>query len=241
MRVLVLRPEPAAARTAERLAALGHEAVRLPLSKAEHAVDAVKAALAQPHGAIAVTSAEMARLFERIGGAPAADRATAVFAVGKATARAMRDAGFAHVLSAAGDGESLAGVVAEHLRVNGPLPHPLLYLAGNPRGPGFESRLAEAGIPFRTVEGYRMVPLAPTREAPEAALLHPVPDAVLLYSRESARAFFALAPLTEAPGRFTALRLLCMSANVAAAVPERFAAHVDIAASPSEESLLALL
>lgn len=241
MRVLVLRPEPAAARTAERLAVLGHEAVRLPLSKAEHAVDAVKAALAEPHGAIAVTSAEMARLFEGLGGAPAAHRNTTVFAVGEATAQAMRQNGFTDVISAGGDGESLAEVIAAHVRAKGPLPHPLLYLAGNPRGPGFESRLAEAGIPFRTVEGYRMVPLAPTREAVEAALLHPVPDAVLLYSRESARAFFALAPLTEAPGRFTAMRLLCMSANVAAAAPERFAAHVAIAAAPSEESLLALL
>ncbi|WP_337181500.1 uroporphyrinogen-III synthase [Shinella sp.] len=241
MRVLVLRPEPAAARTAERLAALGHGAVRLPLSKAEHAVDAVKAALAEPHGAIAVTSAEMARLFEGLGGAPAAHRDTTVFAVGEATAQAMRQNGFTDVLNAEGDGESLAGLIAAHIRAKGPLPHPLLYLAGNPRGPGFESRLAEAGIPFRTVEGYRMVPLAPQRTALEAALLHPLPDAVLLYSRESARAFFALAPLAETPGRFTALRLLCMSANVAAAVPERFAAHVAIAAAPSEKSLLALL
>ena len=38
MRVLVLRPEPAASRTAGRLAALGHEAVLLPLTKAEHDV-----------------------------------------------------------------------------------------------------------------------------------------------------------------------------------------------------------
>ncbi|WP_313194736.1 uroporphyrinogen-III synthase [Shinella zoogloeoides] len=241
MRVLVLRPEPAAARTAERLAALGHETVRLPLSKAEHAVDAVKAALAQPHGAIAVTSAEMARLFERIGGAPAGDRNTIVFAVGEATAKAMRQSGFTNVLNAEGDGESLAGLIAAHVRAKGPLPHPLLYLAGNPRGPGFETRLAAAGIPFRTVEGYRMVPLAPTREAVEAALLHPVPDAVLLYSRESACAFFALAPLAEAPARFAALHLLCISANVAAAVPQGFPARVAIARAPSEESLFALL
>jgi uroporphyrinogen-III synthase len=86
-----------------------------------------------------------------------------------------------------------------------------------------------------------MVPLAPSPAEIEAALLAPVPDAVLLYSRESARAFFALAPLAEAPERFPAMRLLCMSANVAAAVPESFTARAAIAAAPDEESLLALL
>jgi hypothetical protein len=37
------------------------------------------------------------------------------------------------------------------------------------------------------------------------------------------------------------MRLLCMSANVAAAVPESFTARAAIAAAPDEESLLALL
>ena len=62
MRVLVLRPEPAAGRTAARLAARGHEAVLLPLSQAEHDTDAASAGLAGPHSAIAITSAEAARV-----------------------------------------------------------------------------------------------------------------------------------------------------------------------------------
>lgn len=236
MRVLVLRPEPAASRTAGKLAALGHEAACLPLSKAEHDIAAVKAALTQPHAAIAITSAEAARLLAGIGEDLAPHRKTPLFAVGEASAEAARRAGFHTVIIGGGDGKSLAETILAHTRPDGPI----LYLAGSPRAPGFEHRLEEADIPFRTVEAYRMVPLTPSPAEIEAALLAPVPDAALLYSRESARAFFALPPLAEAPERFRSLRLLCMSANVAAAAPEPFAARVAIAAAPDEESLLAL-
>lgn len=237
MRILVLRPEPASARTAAKLSALGHEAVSLPLSKAEHDIEATREALREPHAAIAVTSAEIARLLARLGNA----LPTTIFAVGQASADAMREVGFSTVLAAGGDGESLAGVIAAHYRETGMPTDPVLYLAGNPRAPGLESRLREFGIPFRTVEAYRMVPLPLPPADVETALLHPVPDAVLLYSRESALAFFALAPLAEMPERLLSMRLLCMSRNVAAAVPQRFAARVSIASAPDEESLLALL
>jgi uroporphyrinogen-III synthase len=91
-------------------------------------------------------------------------------------------------------------------------------------------------MPFVTVEGYRMEPLAPAEAEIERALVSPPLDAVLLHSRESARRFFALAP-----ARFPTVRMLCMSRNVADAVPARFAARVAVAAAPDEESLLALL
>jgi len=237
MRVLVLRPEPAASRTAGKLAALGHEAVRLPLSGAEHDIAAGKAALAEPHAAIAITSAEAARLLAGIGEDLAPYRKTPLFAVGEASAEAARRAGFRTVIAGGGNGESLAETILAHTRPDGPI----LYLAGSPRAPGFEHRLEEADIPFRTIEAYRMVPLIPSPAEIEAALLAPVPDAALLYSRESARAFFALPPLVQAPERVLAMRLVCMSANVAAAVPDLFAERAAIAAAPDEESLLALL
>jgi uroporphyrinogen-III synthase len=237
MRILVLRPEPAASRTRDALSALGHEAIRLPLSQAKHDLTATRKALGEPHSAIAVTSAEIARLSGRLGDG----LATTVFAVGQASAAAMRAAGFPTVLAAGGDGESLAAMIAAHYRKTGVPDAPLLYLAGNPRAPGFESRLREAGIPFRTVEAYRMTPLTPAKADIEAALLAPLPDAVLLYSRESALAFFRLPPIHETPERFQSVHLLCMSRNVAAAVPRRFAANVSIAAAPDEKSLFALL
>lgn len=213
----------------------------LPLSKAEHDIEAVREALATPHAAIAVTSAEIARLFSTIGTNLTPHLSTRVFAVGQATADAMTAVGFHDVYTAGGDGAALAESIIAHVRVSGAPESPILYLAGKPRASGFENRLRAASIPFRTVESYRMVALTYPPAAIASALLEPVPDAVLLYSPESARAFFGLAPLLEMPGRFAALRLLCMSPNVAAIVPDRFAARAEIATTPDEASLLALL
>ena len=241
MRVLVTRPAPAAARTAHKLAALGHETVTLPLAEAEHDLDAARAALTERHSAIAITSTEVARLLGRIG--PSLDRhlLTTVFAVGQASAQAAEEAGFRTVLTPGGDGKDLGNMIVEHCRDFGMPAEPILYLAGNPRAPGFETRLREAGIPLRTAECYRMTPRAPKRTETEAALLKPVPDAVLFYSRETARTFFELSPLMEVPERFLSTLMLCMSANVAKAVPQRFAALTVIASAPNEESLLDLL
>ncbi|WP_421594646.1 uroporphyrinogen-III synthase [Shinella sp. M27] len=240
MRVLVTRPAPAAARTARKLAALGHEAVTMPLSEAEHDIEAARAALAERHSAIAITSAEVARLVGKIG--PALDRhfLTTVFSVGEASAQAAEEAGFRTVLTPGGDGKDLANMIVDHCRDFGMPAEPILYLAGHPRAAGFETRLNAAGIPLRTVECYRMVPLVPRRTEVEA-LLKPVPDAVLLYSRETARTFFELSPLMETPERFLSTLMLCMSANVAKAVPQRFTALTVIASAPNEESLLDLL
>lgn len=101
----------AAAFAAGPLASLGHEAVRLPLSKAEHDVAAVKAALTKPHAAIAITSAEAARLLAGIGENLAPHRQTPLFAVGEASAEAARRAGFRTVVAGGGDGESLAETI----------------------------------------------------------------------------------------------------------------------------------
>lgn len=241
MRVLVLRPQQAAARTARKLAALGHETACLPLSKPEHDLDAVKAALAERHSAIAITSAEVARLFAHLGETLDRHLLTTVFSVGRASADAASAAGFRTVLTPGGDGRDLAEMIITHCRDFGMPAEPILYLAGLPRAQGFEARLAEAGIPFRTVEAYRMVSVVPRRTEAEAALLKPVPDAVLFYSGESARAFFKLSPLVEIPERFLSTLMLCMSANVAKAVPQRFAASTVVASLPNEESLLDLL
>lgn len=229
MRVLVTRPEPAATRTAARLSALGHIPVVLPLSRAVLDRDAVRAALAAPHAAIAVTSPQAAGLLAET--APQ-HPAPPVFAVGRATADAVSAAGFHRVATAGGDGHALAALIlAEKPDFSA---GPLLYLAGTPRAPGFEDRLKQAGVPLSTVECYRMEPLVPAAQDIEQALFSPPPDAVLLYSRESALRFFALVP-----ERFAGTRMLCMSRTIAGAVPDRFAA--EVAAAPDEASLLALL
>lgn len=229
MRVLVTRPEPAAQATAARLAALGHEPVLLPLARAVHDREAALAALEAP-GDLIVTSAEVFRV---LGAVPEAVTSRRVFCVGPATAEAAKRAGFADIVTAEGTGLSLAARIAA-----GPPRAPLLYLAGEPRSPDLEAKLAEAHIPLTVTTCYRMQPLRPDAPALAAAFADP-PDAVLLYSRESARHFFALPNL--AADRFGTTRFLCISEKTASAVPAAFAAHVAVAAAPDEAALFALL
>lgn len=112
MRVLVTRPRPAAERTAARLSAMGHEAVILPLMQAQHLAGAARAALSEPHQAIAVSSGEAVRVLGALGPALEPHLATPLFAVGEATARAAGDLGFTDVRIGPGTGEGLAETVA---------------------------------------------------------------------------------------------------------------------------------
>lgn len=236
MRLLVTRPHPAAEATARRLQALGHQPLLLPLAQAEHFPGTALAALAKPHAAIALTSAEAVRVLAELGANLDAYKAKSCFCVGEATARAARDLGFTAVQAAEGTGKSLAVLIAAT-----PSAHraPLLYLAGSPRSEGFEATLRQLQIDHVTVECYRMQPVAHPPGLLAKLTSDGMLDAVLLYSHDTARRFAAL--LVEAgldPAAFSP-RYLCLSAAVAAALPE--GAPVEIAARPDEESLLSLL
>ncbi|MBK1970712.1 uroporphyrinogen-III synthase, partial [Brevundimonas diminuta] len=121
-RVWVTRAEPGAARTADRLTALGFTPITAPLLTLEPlpgALDAVPAPAAV--AALALTSPNGVEAF-----APLISRFRRhpVFAVGDATAEAARAAGFADVRSASGDIHALAHLIAAEAP-----PGPLLALA----------------------------------------------------------------------------------------------------------------
>jgi uroporphyrinogen-III synthase len=236
MRVIVTRPPTSAARTAEKLTHLGHEPVLLPVSVPVHDPDAAAEALAQPHAALAFTSAEAIRALTDLD--LSAHRDTPVFTVGETTAEAAREAGFRHVEAGPGDGEHLARLLAERGAKD------ILYLAGSPRAPGFEAGLRTAGLRtaglrFRTADVYTMRAVDWTEE--QRASLHPFPDAVLLYSRETARRFFqrALPLLPEGSGPL--FHVLCLSPQIAADVPQKDMIALHVADHPREDELLLLL
>src|SRR4051812_26476328 len=118
-RIWITRAQPGADVTAERVRALGHDAVVAPLL-------AVKP-LADVHidlsgvAALAFTSANGVRAFADVSG----DRSLKVFAVGAATAAAARAAGFRSVLSADGDVDALAeGIAMRRTELRGAVLHP---------------------------------------------------------------------------------------------------------------------
>ncbi|WP_438751494.1 uroporphyrinogen-III synthase [Pararhizobium sp. O133] len=237
MRVLVTRPQPAAAATAARLEALGHEAILLPLMQAIHDPKAAMDALAQPHTALAVTSAEAIRaLAAGLGSDLTPHLTTPIYCVGAATADIARRSGFQSVIAGTGTGASLADLIIRASATRDGAG--LLYLAGQPRSPHFENALAQVGIACRVAEVYRMQPIE-YRPDDIKARLALKPLAVLFYSQETVRRFFRLVPASML-NDLRNIRLLCMSSQVADAMPNGLG-QTAIAATPSEDSLLALL
>lgn len=240
MRVIVTRPEPAGTKTARRLTELGHTAVSLPLFRAEHEPHAVSGDDAAQSGALIFTSAEALRALDK--GEP--DRVKAllalpVFAVGAATAAAARKLGFPTVLVSGGNGEALAGLIAEsRAMLNG---KPLLYLAGEPRSPGLEAGLGARGLACRVCLVYRMAPLDHDATRLRACVEQQAPTAMLLFSAEAARRITALDRQIW-PGLFPAISaFLCLSPAIARALPPETVEKQHVAADPSEAALLRCL
>ncbi|WP_286952126.1 MULTISPECIES: uroporphyrinogen-III synthase [Brevundimonas] len=223
-RVWVTRAEPGAARTADRLTALGFTPIiaplltLAPLPEALHAAPdpaAVAAlALTSPNGVEA-----FAPLIPRFRHHPA-------FAVGDATAEAARAAGFAHVRSAAGDIHALARLIAAEAPA-GPL------LAPGAREPAGD---LPALLPDRPVQRL------PVYAAFETHAPAPEPfDAVMLHSPRAARALATILaadlPRPAASGRIA----ICISEAAASPLRPFDFAEIRIAAAPDEPAMLSAL
>lgn len=230
MRVLVTRPLHSGERTAERLRDMGHEPVLFPLAEPVHDPAALRD-LAERHGPLAVTSAEAIRAMASLPAVPEYFHRQ-VFTVGEATAEEARTLGFRAVTASAGNGANLADMIFSAAR------EPVTYLAGSPRATTFEARARDIGLSVTVVECYRMRPLQIAPAQLERLLHTHHPEAILFYSRETAKAFFAL---VEHPEILSAVRFLCLSQAVAEAIPASLRHSADIASTPEEGALLSLL
>jgi uroporphyrinogen-III synthase len=119
VRLLVTRPDPDGARTAALLRGRGYEVLQQPLLRIESVVDAELGS--GPWAAVLFTSANAARAvenhrrFKEIGGLPA-------YTVGRRTQAAAAAAGFGPVVSAEGDVNALAALIASNLpQMNSPV------------------------------------------------------------------------------------------------------------------------
>ena len=182
MRILVTRPAADAARTAAALRVRGHEAIVAPLLTIEYFPDA---ALGDgPWSAILVTSANAAHA---IAGHKRRDELLRipVFAVGRQSAQELRAEGFADVISADGDVDDLAALVAARLKP----PARLLYLAGEERSGDLAGVLRAKNFAVDTVVVYRVVGRgnAPGRSRRGAARESPRRLALLAPQRRGVR------------------------------------------------------
>lgn len=239
MRVLVTRPEPASARTAAELQRRGHEPVLLPLMQAVQQPKVLTLLPLRGTAALAVTSAEAMRVLETLANDTRQPLlALPLFAVGRATARAAREAGFQDVSIADGDGRSLARMLVAKTDQNPGAP--ILYLTGTPRSPEFETTLADAGRIVDVRECYQMIPAAHD-DAKLAQTLTPMPDAILAYSSETALRIGEIFEGTRASLDWSHARFLCLSEKIATALPKEFQLRARWPMEPREDLLLLLL
>ncbi|WP_460449757.1 uroporphyrinogen-III synthase [Alsobacter sp. SYSU BS001988] len=232
MHVLLTRPEPDARRTAERLAAAGHQATLAPVIS----ITPTGTPLADLDvDALVATSANARLAFPE--GPPAALRELPVYVVGDRTADAMAALGFVDLRAGAGDAASLAALIRERQPAGGRL----LYVAGTDRKPTLESALWRAGFDLVVHEAYRAEAVQDLPAAAGEALREGRVDAVLHFSRRSAEILFALAHHDRLDDALRGVDHLCLSADVARAPRAAGMPRVREADAPTEAGVLALL
>lgn len=228
--VLITRPEPGASETAARVAALGYRPVLAPLL----AIRALRATL-PPAGsvqAILITSGSA------IPALPESHCQLRLLAVGSATAARARAAGFTDVVSADGDAEALAVLVAKDRdRAAGPL----LLASGRGQGEALAQDLRRRGYSVIRRAVYAAVPCSRLPDQARHALAHSEITAALFFSAETARHGVHLlraARLHEAVRTVDALAIGRPTAVALEALPWR---RILVADRPNQDAMLALL
>jgi uroporphyrinogen-III synthase len=235
MAVLVTRPHPDDEATAVALRARGFEVLLAPMLRFEPVAfhDDTDAR----YGAVIVTSANALRGIEpHLAGSRLLK--LPLFAVGEHTAAAARRAGFAKVVPANGDATALRELMLESVKTKElKKAATLLYLAGADLARDLAGELGERGFDVVTHTTYRMIPvLSLPHEVRDAFAANGI-EAVLHYSRRSARAFLEAARAAGVEISALAIPQCCISDGVAAVVRDAGAPQVTIARSPNENAL----
>jgi uroporphyrinogen-III synthase len=221
--VLVTRPQPDNEATAAALRTKGLEVLLAPMLRFEPVAfhDDADAR----YGAVIVTSANALRAIE-------ADQAASrlltlpLFAVGERTAAAARRAGFRD-----------ASVRAKALKKASTL----LYFAGADLAGDLAGELGERGFSVVTHTTYRMIPVVSLPQAACDAFAANRIEAVLHYSRRSARAFLDAARAAGVEISALAIPQCCISDAVASIVRDVGATQVLVARSSDENGLFEAL
>lgn len=227
------RPERPGRRTAERLRALGHEPVVVPLLSLHFAPPESLVGESLPDGII-LTSANAARAIASHPDLPRL-RGLRLWTVGSRTTAAARELGLEKLQAEALDLEALA-VALNELKGAG---LSLLHLAGQDRAGDLAAMTAGSSHIIQTVVVYRAdpVPAMPTHVIDDLAAGRI--DAVLHYSGRTAWAYLRLSEASVGVNSVPPVHI-CLSENVAAPLL-RAGGEVRIATLPTEDALLACL
>jgi len=224
-KIWITRAQPGADVTAERVRAMGHDALVVPLLEVQVMPDVMVDL--RGVAALAFTSANGVRAFAEKSG----ERGLRVFAVGATTALAARKAGFKSVLSADGDVMALAHGIAERRKeLAGAILHPgALELAGDLCG-ALEGFRMEA----RRLTLYQTVPAGLAAETAEMASRC---ESVLLHSERAAQVLALVLKANPA----THMRALALSKAVLKPLSRTPMAGRAFPPLPQEAALLNLI
>lgn len=230
IRALVTRPLPDAGRTADALAARGVAALVEPMLRIE-LLPVAGLDLADVQ-ALLFTSANGVRAFA----AASPERGLPAFAVGDATAREARAAGFLRVESAAGDAHALARLAAARCDASaGPLLHPSgEAVAGNLAG-----SLAQAGFVVRREVLYRARAVETFGPALAAELAAARLRLALFFSPRTAAVFARLALRSGVEESCRSVHACVLSEAVGRALEGVAWREVRVAGRPDHEAMMA--
>lgn len=232
MRALVTRPREDAEGVAAALRKRGIEVQIEPMIEIVPVPDArVVFAGVQ---AVLATSANGVRALA----AASAERAVPLLAVGDATARAARAAGFSDVDSAGGDVETLAALARRRLD---PGNGALLHVAGSVVAGDLTGVLKAAGFEIRRAVLYRAETRTEVSPTLDRALRDDLIDLSLFFSPRTAATFVTLvrrAGLDAACRRIVAVALSGAVAEDLAGLPWR---AVRVAERPEQAAMLAVI
>lgn len=233
MNVLVLRPERAARRTAEGLAAMGHAAILAPVLSIEDMASPI------PEGRFDAVLATSANGLRKLRARPeiAVLARLPLIAVGDRTAAAGREAGFSTVHVAEGDGRALVAEAAARF----PAPSRFLHAAGADRAFDVAGALARHGHRVEVVELYRAAAADRLPSPALDALRAGVVGAVLHHSRRIAEIFLALADAEGLLGVVRELPHAALALRVAEPLHAAGCPRVEVAGQPDEGALFAAL
>ncbi len=244
MAVLVTRPFPDNETTAAALRERGVDVLLAPMLRFEPV--AFEDDGATRYDGVMVTSANALRAVDAH-----PDKARwldlPLFAVGAHTADAARTIGFQQIIAGNSGASGLPGLVAAHFsdkqkgKSRRATPRTLLYLAGADRAHDLSDELDRHGIGLVTHTVYAMVAIARLPVAVCDAFAADRVEAILHYSRRSARAFVAAARADGVEISALALPQCCISDSVATALRETGAAQLVVARSPDETAMLETL
>ena len=237
--IITIRPEPDASRDVDWLQRYQVPAMAVPVMRAEQQPFSLPdAAFFQ---AIIFTSRHAVTAIQGIAGSAematlGALRSLPVYAVGRNTALAARQAGFEQVTSGPGDGQGLLPLMTADLRKDA---GKILWPRATIISFDIASRLAEFGFAVQQIPVYAMTPTANHADDLLARLAACSSAAVVAMSARSMTFFSQLLDSRECADQRKIVTVIAGSASIAAAAGSGWA-DIIVAKAPRRSRLLAI-